>query len=134
MTRTKRTLLALSVPCLVAIAVPTVTACKDPSTPTFVNTLPPLGACIVQAAISDIMDIASDPLSAVQAVVSVCSQYGEVTIASILSYVEAAIAGQPALDGGLSAIHLARLQKIRFAAISQQHIVMIPSLVEAGAK
>ncbi len=108
-------------------------ACNGPTAP-IVNTIPPLGMCILQASLADFIDGISDPLAIVSAIVSACQQYGLVTVEAIISYIESALASSPALDSGvgLSTKQLVRLHKVHAAAVSQQHIVPVPALVEAG--
>jgi hypothetical protein len=81
---------------------PSTVGCTKAQEQAVVSTLPPLGACIVQAAASDFVAALSDPLSLVPAIVSMCGQYGEVTAGVILSVVESWFAAAPAVDAGPS--------------------------------
>jgi hypothetical protein len=123
----------------VSLLVSSVTTCKNacnesaPVAPVL-STLPPLGICIVQASLADWVDNVTDPLAIVSSIVTACQQYGVVTVEAILTYIESALTSTPALDSGvgLSAKQLARLGKVHTAAVSQQHFVPVPALLEAG--
>jgi hypothetical protein len=124
----------VAVPIVLLLSVSTCNnACNSPTAP-ITSTIPPLGMCILQASLADLVDGISDPLAIVSAIVTACQQYGAVTVEAIISYIESALASSPALDSGvgLSAKQIARLHKVHAAAITQQHIVPVPTLVESG--
>ncbi len=114
-------------------------ACKEPTAPPVMpvtpvlSTIPPLGLCILQASLADVVDGINEPLAIVSSIVTACQQYGVVTVEAILSYIESALASPPALDSGvgLSEKQVARLHKVHSAAVVQQHIVPVPALVDA---
>lgn len=137
MTRTRKTLLAVTLP-LLAAAAPVggvaITAAVEegcggtlPSGAPIVGTLPPLGICVVQAAIGDIVEAISDPASLIGAIISACSQYGTATVEQVIAWIEQAIAGIPTFDGGTVALNKARLNKVHAAALVMQHVVIPPS-------
>ena len=121
----------------VSLFAPSTTACKgglpDPTPVT--STLPPLGVCAVQAALSDLAEAIQNPLSLVTAIMAACSSYGQLTVEALIGYVESAIEGQPkipATDGAvLTEFHASRLSRVLAAARSQQHIVIV-NAGEAG--
>lgn len=112
-----------------------------------VNTLPPLGICIAQAAIGDIVDAINDPLSLVTAIINQCLPYGVATVEQVVQWIEVAFAAQPILvlpdaatapDGAGTApgsvslsVHRARLAKVHAAALSQLHVMIFPGLEAA---
>jgi hypothetical protein len=136
MTRTRKTLLAVTLP-LLAAAAPVggiaVTAAVEegcstlPPTTPITSSLPPLGICVVQAAIGDIVEAISDPASLIGAIISACSQFGTATVEQIIAWIEQALAGAPGLDGGSVALNKARLNKVHAAALAMQHVVVPPS-------
>jgi len=99
-----------------------------PSPTPIVNTLPPLGVCVVQAAAADLVEAISDPVSLVGAIISACSSYGAATVDQIIAWVEQAIAAPPVFTdaGAVSiAVQKARLTKVRAAALAMQHVVVV---------
>ena len=136
MTRTRKTLLAVTLP-LLAAAAPVggiaVTAAVEegcsnlPSPLPVLNSLPPLGLCVVEAAVSDIVQAISDPASIVSAIIAACSQYGTATVDQIAAWIELALTAPPALDGGSVAAHKVALNKVHAAALAMQHAVVPPS-------
>jgi hypothetical protein len=137
MTRTRKTLLAVTLPLLVAAApvggVAVTAAVEEgcgatlPSPTPILGSLPPLGICVVQAAIGDIVEAISDPASLISAILAACSQYGTATVEQIIAWIEQALAGAPGLDGGSVALNKARLNKVHAAALVMQHVVIPPS-------
>lgn len=96
-----------------------------PSPTPIVNSLPPLGLCVVEAAATDIVDAISDPASLIGAIVSACSRFGSATIEQIIAWVEQALSSQPAVaDAGPSPAS-ARRAKVRAAALAMQHVVVV---------
>jgi hypothetical protein len=109
-------------------------ACNSQAGQQVLQTLPPLGACIIQAAGSDFVDALNDPASLVGVIVSECSQYGLVTAAMIVSEIESWFEAAPAAldsgvaEGGAGAVGNAqrtRLNKVLVAALSTENIVMV---------
>src|SRR5580693_2996473 len=68
-----------------------------PPTAPIVNSLPPLGICVAQAAIGDIVDAINDPLSLITAIINQCAPYGVATVEQVVQWVEIALASQPML-------------------------------------
>jgi hypothetical protein len=132
-TRSRRTLLAVVLPILAAAApvggVALTAAVEEgcntlPSGAPILNSLPPLGICIVQAAVGDIVEIIADPAALIGVLLAACAQYGTATVEQIIAWIELALASPPALDGGTVATHKARLNKVRSAALAMQHVVV----------
>jgi hypothetical protein len=145
MTRTRKTLLAVTLPLLVAAAPVGGVAlagvveegCSNLPSPTpIVNTLPPLGICIVEAAVQDIVQVIADPAALINVLITACAQYGTATVEQILAWIELALASPPALDSGSVATRLARLNKVHAAALVMQHVIVpaaIPPSADAAA-
>lgn len=141
MTRTSKTLLAVILPLLaaaapvggVAVTAAVEEGCSNlPPTTPITGTLPPLGICVAQAAIGDIVEAISDPASLINVIIAACSQYGTATVEQIIMWVEQAIAGIPALDGGNVALNKARLNKVHAAAVAIQHVI-VPAAIPPSA-
>jgi hypothetical protein len=113
-------------------------ACTPPSTTPIVNTLPALGACIIQAAGGDFVDALNDPATLIPAIISQCLQYGAATAQAIMAYLESWFADSPVTDAGAAsaqspaAIVRARQMKVHAAALAYQGIVVTFS--EAGSQ
>lgn len=114
-----------------------------PVTP-IISSLPPLGICVAQAAVGDIVDAINDPFSLVTAIINQCLPYGVATVEQVVQWIETALASQPILTspdaatapdgagtapGSVSlAVHRGRLAKVHAAALSQMHVVIFPGL------
>lgn len=128
MTKTRRFALALSAS-LVAGAPLASSSCKNlPPTAPITSTLPSLGICVVQAAVGDIVEVISDPVSLIGAIISACSAYGTATVEQIIAWLESALASQPVVTSDAGAISVAvakaRLSKVHAAALTQLHVVV----------
>ncbi len=105
--------------------------CNNPAGQNVVSTLPPLGACVIQAGGSDFVDAISDPATLIPAIISQCAQYGLLTAAAIVSYIESWFASAPAVDAGPDgaagaplSTQATRLRKVMSAALAYQGIVV----------
>jgi len=78
------------------------TGCTKAQEQSVVASLPPLGACIIEAAGGDFVEAIDDPLSLVTAIATSCVAYGEATAAIIAQVIESWFAATPlALDAGV---------------------------------
>jgi hypothetical protein len=117
---------------LLPISIPAgVASCTPPSASSVVSTLPPLGACLIQAAGGDFVDALTDPATLIPAVISQCLQYGAATATSIVSYLDSWFASSPSVDAGTggaispAALVRARQMKVHAAALAYQGIVIV---------
>ena len=122
-------LLCIVLPVSVPVGLSAVTSsCTKEQSSQIVNTLPPLGACIAQAAISDIVEAIADPLSLVQAIIAQCTPYGVATVEQIVAVIESLLSAPPTspeAGSQMLAVHRARMSKVKAAALSQMHIVVV---------
>ncbi len=96
-------------------------ACKPGQSQSVVVTLPPLAACVIEAAGSDFVAALNDPLTLVPVIAGACAQYGLVTAESILAIIESWFASAPSFDagppdgavGGAVSVQAARLANVR---------------------
>ncbi len=99
-----------------------VVACTSAQGQSVVVTLPPLAACVIEAAGSDFVAALNDPLTLVPVIAGACAQYGLVTAESILAIIESWFASAPSFDagatdgaaaGGAVSVQAARLANVR---------------------
>ncbi len=100
------------------------TGCTKAQETAVVSTLPALGACIIQAAGSDLVAALTDPLSILPAVVAQCLPYGTATAAMILSVIDSWFAAAPVDAGpalGSNPPLVSRLKRVHDLLLVQAH-------------
>jgi hypothetical protein len=114
----------------------TLEGCTKAQEQAVVATLPPLGACIIEAAGGDFVEALTDPASLISAVASSCMAYGSATASVIAQVIESWFAAAPAVLGsdaavdavadaavsaklrGAASVQSARLRKVQAAALA----------------
>jgi hypothetical protein len=113
--------LLLAAACMCVAAVPVITSlegCAGTPSGQLIAPSEKLGLCVVQAAVSDLVDAISDPVSLVPAIISACAAYGVADAQSVWSVLLEYLGAAPSPDAGvsLSGVQLARVQRVMSAA------------------
>ena len=111
-----RLIVSVSLAIAAGLAIPLLPSCTAAQGQALIQPSEQLGICILQAAVGDIVEAISDPLSLIPAIISSCGAYGVATVEQVIAIIEQALSSSPA-DAGATVAAM-RLATVHSAALA----------------